>query len=137
MTNEKLSYILRGIDLKKCKPIVENHIYYISKLIKQKISNGYGEERICKDLYEFLVIAPGGIKKGIILRCDNIDLHWYVYKKHRGEKVLSNALRTGVLRKVWPKNKTITCCYEWKDNKKDKYEMTKHLAEIAGLKIKE
>lgn len=49
--------------------------------------------------------------------------------------VLSNALRTGVLREVWPENTKLTCCYNYNDNHQQKYNMTKHLADIAGLRL--
>lgn len=45
--------------------------------------------------------------------------------------MLSNALCTGVLREVWPENTKVTCCYNYYDDQKEKYSMTKHLAEIA------
>lgn len=51
--------------------------------------------------------------------------------------MLSDALRTGVIHEVWPENTKITCCYNAYDNRKQKYNMTKHLADIAGLSLEE
>ena len=65
-------------------------------------------------------------------------LHWLVLRPWRNCHILSNALRTGVVHQVWPENKTITCRYSWRDKMRDrpqKYNMTKHLATIAGLEL--
>lgn len=64
-----------------------------------------------------------------------MDLHWYVLTYWRNQNVLSNALRTGIIRQVWPHIKTVTCCYNWDDNKAEKYQKTKHLADLAGLGV--
>lgn len=55
--------------------------------------------------YEFLIIAENNIKKAIILRFGTVDLHWLVLKQRRKQHVLNDALRTGILAKVWPENK--------------------------------
>ena len=137
MTDEKLHSILSGIELSECTPIIDNHVYYIEKLISDEVSCSGGGTRIKQELLEFLIIANNGIKKGIILRFGHDDLHWYVFRKWRQNHVLSNALRTGVIHKVWPENKTVTCCYNWDDDREQKYNMTKHLATIAGLSMKD
>ena len=72
-------------------------------------------------------------KQAIILRCGRIDLHWYVLRRWRKHGVLSNALRTGIIKEIWPENKKITCCYSYGENYEEKFEMTQHLADIAGL----
>ena len=138
MTNEQLEKILDRINLSDCDPIIPNYIFYIKKRIKSRVNNGDGTYCFSTDEYEFLIIANESEKQAIILRCGISDLHWLVRKKWRKQGVLSNALRTGVLSQVWPKNKTVTCCYDWRDKMLDrsqKYNMTKHLAEIAGLQL--
>ena len=135
MRDEQLKYVLERIDLDECEEVVGNHIYYIRKAIRQrydKYDKGYG---YTTDEYEFLVIAQNSEKQGIILRCGYGDLHWYILKKSREKGVLSKALRTGIIRKVWPENVKITCCYNFCDNREQKYNMTKHLADIAGLHL--
>ena len=85
-----------------------------------------------------MIITNQDEKCAIILRCGTADIHWYVLKKWRNKKILSNALRTGILHEVWPENKTVSCCYDWRDKMVDrpkKHSMTKHLAELAGLKL--
>ena len=128
MTNRTLSCVLRNMDLNKCKKVKEN-IYYIQKEI---ISQGKK-----RDQYEFLVLVQNGMKCGIILRCGTVDFHGYVFKKYRGQSILSNALRTGIINEIWPENKEITCSY---DNEMDcdlKRSMTQHLAKLANLEFKD
>ena len=137
MTNEELSYILRSLTLDECE-FIEGNAYYIKKSIKQMVYNcDIGKEVPNCSEYEFLVIAENGIKKAIILNCGNTDLHWYVLKKWRGMHILSDFLRTGIIKEVWPDIKTVTCCNERNENKENKYQMTKHLASLAGLAISE
>ena len=135
MTNIKLSYVLRNTKLTECTPIIDNYIYYVKKPVKEKVYNPTGNDYYEIFSFEFLIITNNGEKQAIILRCDSVDLHWYVFKRWRKKHVLSNALRTGIISEIWPENKKITCCYEWDDNRYEKYKMTSHLAEIAGLEM--
>lgn len=128
---------MRKIDLNECEEIIRNHIYYIRKPIKLRYSHYDGTFGYSTDEYEFLLIANKKIKEGIILRCGYKDLHWFIPKKLRKQHILSDALKTGVVKEIWPENKTISFCYRWDDDCsfQEKYTMTKHLADIAGLKL--
>ena len=130
---DQLKYILQQINLNECEELVENYIYYSRRSVRQRCYHGDGSYRYTTDENEFLIIAENGEKQAIILRCGRVDLHWYVLRKWRKHGVLSNALRTGILKEVWPENKKITCCYGYGDNYEEKFEMTQHLADIAGL----
>lgn len=139
MTNKKLEAVLKQIDINECQEIVPNHIYHIIKTVRTRYYRNMKPRYDIYD-YEFLVIAPNGVKKAIILRCGSVDLHWLVLKKWRGQHVLSDALRTGVINELWPKNKTITCSYSWNgededDEYEDKLAKTHHLADIANLEV--
>ena len=133
MRNEQLRYLLRKFDLRDCTPIVANHIYYIKTPVRQRCYCSGGGYCYVTVVNEFLIIAEHGIKKAIILRCDESDLHWYVLPQWRKQHVLSGALRTGVIRQIWPENTTITCTCEYNEDPVEKRRMTKHLADIAGL----
>lgn len=137
MKDEQLKYILQQINLNECEEFVENYIYYSRRPVRQWCYHGDGSYRYTTDENEFLIIAENGEKQAIILRCGRVDLHWYVLRKWRKHGVLSNALRTGILKEVWPENKKITCCYGYGDNCEEKFEMTQHLADIAGLILEE
>lgn len=137
MRNETLSHILRTIKLEECE-LLKHNIYYMKKRVRQEIySSDLGREKSHYTKCEFLIIADNGIKKAIIYNCGNIDLHWYTFKKWRNQGVLSNALRTGIIKEIWPQIKTVTCCYDWDENKDKKYRMTEHLASLANLGISE
>ena len=133
MTDERLRSVLERIDINECEEIIDDYIYYCNIPVKQRCYRGDGSFQYVTNEYEFLVITDRGKKQAIILRCGYSDLQWHVLRKCRGKHVLSNALRTGVLREVWPENTKVTCCYNYYDDTKEKYSMTKHLAEMAGL----
>lgn len=137
MKDEALKSVLQNINIDECEEIIENYIYYCRKNIRQRCSHGDGSYSYYKDEYEFLLITDGGEKQAIILRCGYVDLHWYVLKKWRRNHVLSDALRTGVIKELWPENTKVTCCYNYDDDYEHKYRMTKHLADIAGLSLEE
>ena len=137
MRNEQLKYILEKINLCDCDEVIHNYIYYIRMPVKQRCYRGDGSYRFITTTHEFLVIAENGEKQGIILRCDDVDLHWYIMRQWRKQHVLSNALRTGVIRQIWPENTSITCCYSYDENYEEKKHITKHLADIAGLYFEE
>ena len=135
MKNETLSCILKNLKLSNCVYVKEN-IYYINKKVKlSRYDPKTGKKKYKHSKCEFLVITEDNVKKAIVLNCGDIDLHWYVFKKWRGKHVLSNALRTGVIKEIWPEIKTVTCCCDYNDNEEDKQKMTEHLASLAGLGI--
>ena len=140
MTDEQLERILKKTDLHECEPIIKDYIYYCKKPIKSRVNRGDGTYRYSVDEHEFLLITNGKEKQGIILRYGIVDIHWLILRRWRNQHVLSNALRTGVINSIWPENKTISCCYSWRDkvaDRPEKYKKTKYLASIAGLKMKE
>ena len=134
MTNEKLQRILQKISLSACTPIVDGHIYYVKMPVKHRysFSDGY---RYVVDEKEFLIIAKNGVKQAIILRYDDGDLHWYVSKRWRNKHILSDALRTGAIHKVWPDDCMVRCCYDPAEelSYRQKWELTRHLADVAGV----
>lgn len=137
MKDEQLKSVLVRIDLNKCDEIIKNHIYYSKRPVRQRCYRGDGSFRYINDEYEFLIIAENGEKQAIILRCGYVDLHWYVLRKWRNRHILSDALRTGVIQEIWPENTRITCCYNYDDDREQKYNTTKHLADIAGLSLED
>lgn len=137
MKDEQLKSVLARIDLNECDEIIKNHIYYSKRPVRQRCYRGDGSFRYINDEYEFLIIAENGEKQAIILRCGYVDLHWYVLRKWRNRHILSDALRTGVIQEIWPENTRITCCYNYDDGREQKYNTTKHLADIAGLSLED
>lgn len=137
MKNETLSHVLRNIDLSKCV-YLRDGLYYIKTRVKRMVFDpDLQRDKPNYSTCEFIIITENNIKKAIIYNCGDIDLHWYTFIKWRNQGVLSNALRSGIIKEIWPEIKTVTCCYDWNENKIEKYRMTKHLASLAGLGISE
>ena len=130
MTNETLCQALHDIDLRSCKHIF-NGIFYI----KTDLPDYGNDDSMPGWKYEFLIITENNIKKAIILNCGNVDLHWYVLEEWRNQHVLSNALRTGVIKYLWPDVTKITCCFDYEDNRLSKYMLTSHLANLAEVDL--
>ena len=137
MTDRTLSYVLRNIKLQDCD-YLRDGIFYTRRIVTEhKYDFETGLDNPSYLECEFLVITQHNIKKAIIYNCNDEDLHWYVFTNWRGKHILSDALRTGIIREVWPDIESVTCCcYSWED-RQAKITMTKHLAELAGLSIRE
>ena len=105
MTDQQLEHVLKRINLDDCREVVPGHIYYTKRVVRSRMPRKDGTYWYDKTNHEFLVIANNNIKQGIILRWGTCDLHWLVLKKYRNQHVLSNALRTGVINKLWPENR--------------------------------
>lgn len=135
MKNETLSRVLRNINLSKCEDLGDG-LYYAELEVKQMVFDPESqEEEPHYSICEFIIITENGVKKSIIYNCGNTDLHWYTLTKWRKQGVLSRALRTGIIKDVWPEVKKVTCCYDWNDNREEKYRMTEHLASLAELEM--
>ena len=137
MTDKTLSYVLRSIKLEDCD-YLRDGIFYSKRIVAEHKYNFETslDNPSCLEC-EFLVITEHNIKKAIIYNCNDEDLHWYVFTSWRGKRVLSNALRTGIIREIWPNIESVTCCcYSW-ENKQAKVAMTKHLAALAGLSLRD
>lgn len=139
MTDQQLKNVLTQINLNDCQEVVPGHIYYTKRTVRSRMPRKDGTYWYDKTNHEFLVIANNNIKQGIILRWGTCDLHWLVLKKYRNQHVLSNALRTGIINKMWPENQEITCDYDWCGHEDDdydtKYAKTEHFAQLANLKL--
>lgn len=137
MTDRTLSYVLRNIKLQDCD-YLRDGIFYTRRIVAEhKYDFETGLDNPSYLECEFLVITEHNIKKAIIYNCNDEDLHWYVFTNWRGKHILSDALRTGIIREVWPNIESVTCCcYSWED-RQAKIAMTKHLAGLAGLGMRE
>ena len=128
MTNKTLSYVLRNIDLSKGKLVrtvgdldaflIENH----------KTVRNYGNGKIV-DFFDYLILLKNGTKVGIILKCDSVDIHVYVYPKYREQHVVSRLTENGFLKELWSDIDSVTCANS------NEYDRIKYLAEIAGFKL--
>lgn len=130
MTNDTLSHVLRNINVSKGN-IVRTVGNLEAILIKNhrtvKISAN-GNKYV--NYYEYLILLKDGKKAGIILKCDNVDIHIYVYPKYRNQKIVSRLTGDGFLKKLWPDIDSISC-----KNLLEFYKI-RHLAQIQGFTLR-
>ena len=129
MTNDTLSHILRNIDLSRGylvrtvndleAVLIENH---------KTVTTNSGCRYV--GYYDYLVLLKAGMKAGIILKCDSVDIHVYVYPKYRDQQIVSKLTGEGFLKKLWPDIESVTCA------NRSEYQKIKHLAEIAGFYLR-
>lgn len=129
MTNDTLSHVLRNIDLSKGRIVrsvdnldavlIENH---------RTVTTNSGRRYI--GYYDYLVLLKDGEKTGIILKCDFVDVHVYVYPKYRNQHIVSRLTGDGFLKELWSDIESVTCANRWE------YDRVKHLAEIAGFPLR-
>ena len=53
--------------------------------------------------------------------------------KFRGQHILSDFFKTGIINEIWPENKSVKLCEVYSESE---YKKKKHLADILGLSIK-
>ena|GEM_PF-1314442 len=129
MEDRALAEFLKNLSISECTVVIPNHIYR-HEYDRNVMRNG----RLVNEFGDFLIITDVNLeKKAIIMRVCN-DVHWHVLEPFRGQHWLSNALRTGYLKKLWPEITSITCI---NSESVDEYDKTVHLAELAGLSVRE
>ena len=129
MTDKTLSYVLRKIDLTKGELVrtVDDLEAVIIEHHRTVIKNPNGR---FEGIYDYLVLLKDGVKAGIILKCDSVDIHVYVYTKYRGQHIVSGLTGDGFLKELWPDIDSVTCVNG------DEYDRVKYLAEIAGYYLR-
>ncbi len=129
MSDESLCAILRSTKISNCEVVIPNHIYRHKYRGRTTGRNGL----ISWDV-DILIITDSELRKKAIIYYMGNDLHWYVCKYCRNQHVLSDALRTGCIKKVWPEIDTVTCMSSCVVST---YMRAAHLASLAGLMVKD
>ena len=78
----------------------------------------------------FLLILKNRERAALIMSLGEDDVYWYVARRFREQHVLSTALKLDVICKAWPDSCHVTY------TKPDGRDITRHLAELAGLCFK-
>lgn len=130
MTDKTLSYVLRSIDVSKGE-IVREVDDLTAVLIKNHKTVMHQTNGRYVGLYDYLILLCGGKKAGIILKCDSVDIHTYVFRNYRNQHIVSKLTRDGFLKRLWPDIDSVTCV-NWEE-----YDRIKHLAEIAGFWLRD
>ena len=129
MTNDTLSHVLRNIDLSKGNLIrTVNNLEAVLIEHHKTVTINSGRRYI--GYYDYLILLKDGAKVGIILKCDTVDIHVYVYPRYRDQHIVSKLTGDGFLKELWPDIDSVTCA-----NRRE-YEKIKYLAEIAGFYVR-
>ena len=129
MTNDTLSHVLRKIDLSKGK-LVRAVDDLEAVLIENHKTVTRGSDRNFIGYYDYLILLKNGAKAGIIMKCDFVDIHVYVYPQYRNKHIVSRLTDDGFLKELWPDIDSVTCANRFE------YEKKKYLAETAGFYLR-
>ena len=128
MRNEDLLKLINRCNIENGVALIDRNAYLFNIKKRQRCGNHY--EYVVE---EIIVLFKDGEKVGGIYRMGAYDLHWVIKQKYQGQHILSDFLRTKILNKVWPENKSVEICgvYTRAD-----YNKKKHLALLAGMSIR-
>lgn len=119
MTNEDILDELEYCDISQSKELVP------------------GEAYLFKDYFDkwgdFLVLLKDNIKVGGIYRMGDWDMHVVLKEEYRGQHILSNFLKKGIIKKIWPKIKAVDICDVVSQEEFDK---KKYLVGLCNMKIR-
>lgn len=128
MRNEDILKLINRCNIENGVALINNNAYLFNIEKRQRCGSHY--EYVIE---EIIVLLKDGKKVGGIYRMGSYDLHWVIKEKYQGQHILSDFLRTKILNKVWPENKSVEICgvYTRAD-----YNKKKHLALLAGMSIR-
>lgn len=128
MTHEELLDIVRRCDLRRGEELVPGKAYLFNRKFKRQVE---GENYY--DQLEIIVLVKDEVKVGGILRMGTLDIHCVVKEKYRGQHILSDFCKTGIIGKIWPENTSTEICDVYT---KEEYEKKKHIADLLNMTIK-
>lgn len=101
-------------------------------LFKQKFCENYfGKVEYVEE--EIIILTKSGIKAGGIYRMGPVDVHWVIIEEYRGQHILSDFLKTDIIREIWPENTSTELCGV---DTQDEYDKKRYLAELCHMSIK-
>ncbi len=128
MKNEEVLDLVKQCDIEEGRELVPGKAYLYNKKFR--------EVRCGKIEYideEIIVLVESGIKVGGIYRMGTIDIHIVIDEKYRGQHIMSNFLKTGIIGKIWPENTSVELCDVYSQAEYDK---KRYLAELCHMSIK-
>ena len=102
MRNEDILEIIKMCDLSEGEVLIPNQAYLFHR--------DFVLHRINYEDTELIVLVNSGVKVGGIYRMGSYDMHWIIKPKFRGQHILSDFFRTGIINKIWPENKSVKLC---------------------------
>lgn len=128
MTNENVLDIVRRCDLASGEELVPGEAYLFNQKFRVDVSGKAHFEHI-----EIIVLVKNRIKVGGIYRMGPYDIHCIIDERYRGQHIMSNFLKKGVIQQVWPENKSVELCEVYTQ---DEYDKKRYLAGLCGQEIK-
>lgn len=128
MTNEDVLSLVRRCQLKTGQELIPKQAY----LFKHKFLTRVGC-RLCCNEEEIIVLVKNDKKVWGIYRMGTYDVHCVLQEKYRGQHIMSDFLKTGIIQKIWPENKSVELCGVYT---REEYEKKKHLADLLGMTVR-
>ena len=128
MKNEEVLDIVRRCDLIEGEELVRGEAYLFNRKFRRQISGKTYYVQV-----EIIVLVKNGVKVGGIYRMGSYDIHCVIDDKYKGQHIMSNFSKKGIIEKIWPENKSV----ELVDvNTREEYNKRKYLASLSGLAIR-
>ncbi len=128
MTNKDIINLVNHCDLNFGIELVPHKAYLVNQKFHRKV---LGKD--CYEDEEIIVLVKEGIRVGGIYRMGFYDIHWVIDEQYRGQHILSDFLKLGIIQEIWPENKSVTL---EKTHLRNEYNKKKYLAELCGMTIK-
>lgn len=128
MKNEDVLNLVQRCRLKSGKVLIPNKAY----LFKRKFLTRVGF-KFYNNEEEIIVLVKDGKKVGGIYRMGAYDIHCVLHEKYRNQHIMSDFLKSGIIREIWPENKSVELCGVYT---REEYEKKKYLASLLGMTVK-
>ena len=129
MTNNQLSHVLRNIDLSNGYIVrMVNNLEAVLIEHHKSVTTNSGRRYI--EYYDYLILLKDRKKTGIIMKCQFMDVHVYMYPQYRNQHILSRLSGGGFLKKIWSDIESAKC------ENRNEYAKIKYLVENAGFYLR-
>jgi len=128
MRNEDVLDLVRRCKIQEGEELVRDEAYLVNKRFRYNSSG-----RTYYENEEIIILVNNGIKVGGIYRMGDVDIHIVMDEKYRGQHIMSDFLKKGIIEKIWPENKSVELCGVYT---RAEYEKKRYLAELCHMSIK-
>jgi len=129
MENSSLIRVLTRSNLKNAEVLIPSKAVYLEKFTRLRIED---TQKFDRSKYKYIFLLDNNKRVGIILKCGD-DIHCYTIKKYRNKGYMSDFMRSGWIKKIWPDLVSVTCLHS---HDSPEYDKVKHLASLAGLYVR-
>lgn len=128
MKNEDVLDIVRRCNLKNGVELVPKEAY----LFNRKFRIGRSEPPYY-EIVEIIVLVKNGLKVGGIYRMGSYDIHCVIDDTYKGQHIMSNFFKKGIIQEIWPENKSVEL---FNVDTRAEYNKKKYLASLCGFTIR-